>query len=85
MGDFADDMLKALMLYPREDDVDDSRDPIDVDIELIRETEKAVLVTDGDKDVWLPKSRISLPKDREEGGTYTIQVETWLAMEKGLI
>ena len=40
---------------------------------------EAILVSDGDEEVWLPKSQISDNMD----GTFTLP--EWLAQEKGLI
>lgn len=55
-------------------------DLVDVAGELRRETEKAFLIFDGLKEVWLPKSQVEhSPQD----GTFTMP--EWLAMEKGLI
>jgi hypothetical protein len=40
---------------------------------------RAVLVNDGDKDYWLPKSLAENNRD----GTFTIP--EWLAIEKGIV
>ena len=47
--------------------------------ELKHETANAFLVTDGDKDYWLPKSMTENNRD----GTFTIP--EWLAIEKELV
>lgn len=55
---------------------------IDIACEVMRETDKAVLVSEtGEKDdgVWLPKSQIEINDDG------TISLPEWLAMDKGLI
>lgn len=54
-------------------------DLVDVAIELRHETDRAYLVFDGDKEVWLPKSLAELNTD----GTVTIP--EWLAHREGLI
>lgn len=46
--------------------------------ELRHETQNAYLVHDGEKEVWLPKS-----KTERDGNTYI--VPEWLAAEKGLV
>ena len=55
-----------------------NHDIIEVAVDLKHETEKAYLITDGDKDHWLPKSQCEF----EDG---IMQMPEWLAMEKGLI
>lgn len=51
----------------------------DIALQVRRETSKAWLVTDGDVEVWLPKSQCELNGD----GTFTMP--EWLAIEKELI
>lgn len=61
---------------------DDSARPArlcDIAAEVKRETEKAWLIFDGAKEVWLPKSQAEHNPD----GTFTMP--EWLATEKGLI
>lgn len=59
-------------------------DLVEIDVEVIAETGKAMLVNDGEKQVWIPISQI---KDQcEENGKITsIFITEWLATEKGLI
>lgn len=45
---------------------------------LKRETASALLVNDGTRDVWLPKSLT------EDNGDGTFTVPEWLAIEKGI-
>ncbi|KKK79590.1 hypothetical protein LCGC14_2831970 [marine sediment metagenome] len=54
-------------------------DLIDIAGELRIETEKAMLVFDGEQSVWLPKSLV------EENGDGTFAMPEWLAKDKGLI
>jgi len=54
-------------------------DLIDIAGELRIETEKAMLVFDGEQSVWLPKSLV------EENGDGTFTMPEWLAKDKGLI
>lgn len=48
--------------------------------EVIRETEKAWLFSDGVEKIWLPKSRCEW--DEGEG---MMSVPEWMAIEKGLV
>lgn len=53
---------------------------IEIAGQLRHETERAYLLFDGDKEVWLPKS--SCEWDASDN---TMQMPEWLAMEKELI
>ena len=53
---------------------------VDIELELIHETEKAYHATNGKERVWLPKSQCEYDGD---AGMFTMSV--WLAQEKGLI
>lgn len=55
-------------------------DLIDIAGELRRETPKAYLIFDGDKEVWLPKSLVE-----HDPGEGTFAMPEWLAKDKGLI
>lgn len=43
------------------------------------ETDKALLLTDGTKEVWVPKSQV------ENNGDGTFTMPAWLAEEKGFV
>ena len=46
------------------DDIDETQlatDEVEVCVELLRQTDLAILVNDGDRDVWIPKSVIKDP------------------------
>lgn len=60
---------------------------IDITVEIEAETDKAVLVHEGDvsKAVWLPRSMIEIEKLANSRGLYEITLPERLAMEKGLI
>jgi len=60
---------------------------VEVSVTFKRETERAVLVHDGDKDVWLPKSQIEIEGGEwpKEGEACDVLVAEWLAKNKGLI
>ena len=61
-------------------------DVIDLTLQKLHETDKAVLVTDSipEKGVWLAKSRIEI-EPAPVGGLYIVTLPEWLALEKGLI
>ncbi len=52
---------------------------IDVAAELRHETDKAFLLSDGDKQVWVAKALV------EDNGDGTFTMPEWLAIEKELI
>lgn len=57
---------------------------VDVEVGLVRETEKAwlVLSTDTGKQDWVPKALCELERAQ---GLYTLTLPTWMAIEKGLV
>lgn len=57
---------------------------VDVEVLIKRETEKAVLLNDGDNDVWLPKSMCST-NGLEVNETGKVTMPRWVAEEKGLV
>jgi len=59
---------------------------IDIDVELVHRTEKAVLVHTGDKEaaVWIPLSQCEI-EPSGIGGIETLTLPEPLALEKGLI
>jgi hypothetical protein len=68
--------------------MNDTSKQIEVACEVKRETSSALLINDGTKDVWIPKSQIS--DQCEENGLFgskvvSIFVPEWLALDKGLI
>lgn len=56
-----------------------NHDLVDLELTLIHETEKAFLLSDGKKKVWVPKSVV----ENNEDGTFTMP-QSW-AEEKGLV
>ena len=54
---------------------------VEIECEVKRETDKAKLIFDGKREVWIPKSMIS---DETEDGS-SIFIPEWLAIEKGLV
>ena len=61
-----------------------SREPVEVDIEVIRKTHAAVLVNCRAGEVWLPLSQIEY-ETLHEGDYATVSIPEWLAVEKGLV
>ena len=59
------------------------KDEIDICVEFLKDSARAIKVSDGCVEEWLPKSQIKY--DGEEGDTITVTMPNWLALEKGLI
>ena len=57
---------------------------IELAIEVVARTDRALLVTDGKEECWIPKSQIS-DYVGEEDSPETIFIPEWLALKKGLI
>jgi hypothetical protein len=55
-------------------------DLVDIACEIRLETEKAFLIYDGDKEVWIPKSIGEWDQDAK-----TMAMPEWFATDKGLI
>jgi hypothetical protein len=60
---------------------------VDIEVEIKHETNAALLVSDGDKDGWLPKSLIKDKSQLVYGkcDVKTITVPEWIAKSKGFI
>jgi hypothetical protein len=57
-------------------------------LDILKETDEAFLVTDGDHEVWLPKSQIVRADGLEGTGreeAVDFILPEWLAIEKGLV
>lgn len=50
---------------------------------IIRETDKAYLVDDGENNVWMPKSQCEAFRNRD--GSYNLFCEEWLMKQKGFL
>lgn len=57
---------------------------VEIECEVLLETELALKISDGDIEVWIPKSQIS-DQCEEKGKITSIFISQWLATEKGLI
>jgi len=51
--------------------------------QIVRETDKAILFTDGGEPQWLPRSRVTVEEGR--GGVVSVFMPEWLAKEKGFV
>jgi len=60
---------------------------VEIDLELIRKSPAAYLVSDGEIEEWLPKSQVEVDSndDLEEGQTYLFIIPEWLAFNKGFV
>jgi len=60
---------------------------VEVGVTMKRETDRAILINDGDHDIWLPKSQCEVEGGQypEAGETFNLMVADWLAKDKGLI
>ena len=54
-------------------------DPVEVEAELRHETDRAFLIFDGEREIWLPKSLVK----HDGHGEFTMP--EWLAMQEELI
>jgi hypothetical protein len=63
------------------------RDLITIDdVEVIAETGRALLIFDGNRQEWVPKSQIGRDSEvQEKGDKGSILIPEWLAKEKGFI
>lgn len=57
---------------------------VDICATIINKTAKAVLISDGIRETWLPISQIEII-DNPDGVTVTIELPEWLALDKELI
>ena len=57
---------------------------IEIAIEVKARTDKALLISDGKTECWIPRSQIS-DYVGEEDSPETIFIAEWLALDKGLI
>jgi hypothetical protein len=59
---------------------------VDICVEIAAETDKAVLVHEGDKSkaTWLPRSQIEI-EETTTRGIFTVTLPEWLATDKGLL
>jgi hypothetical protein len=60
---------------------------VDVEVDEVEiETEKAIMVSDGYKNVWIPRSQIADTSEVQgKGDRGNLRIPEWLAKDKGLI
>lgn len=65
---------------------------VEIDVEVIGETEEAIQITDGDIECWIPKSALKDvdegylgPEDAKAGASGTISIGQKLAENRGLV
>jgi len=62
---------------------------VEVDVEVLAQGEKAVKVTDGDKEAWIPHSLIkddsTIGVDSKTGDSGTLAIPQWKAEEVGFV
>ena len=61
---------------------------VEINVEILNETDLDIFISDGDKEVWIPKSQIIEPSDGEYmvgDIMLTITIPEWLAIEKGFV
>ncbi|MCK5607552.1 hypothetical protein KAR91_37055 [Candidatus Pacearchaeota archaeon] len=63
-----------------------SNETTDVSGEIVRITGQAILINDGDRDVWLPISQIeNFDESWKVKDTVDLEIPEWLAIEKELV
>ncbi len=75
---------RALGQAQTDDDVRGSSELIEITGEIRRHTDSAVLIFDGARTDWVPKSQVKIGKT-SDGVTYTLAMPEWLAKKKGFI
>lgn len=62
------------------------QDPVEISCEFRHQTDAAVLIYDGTKEVWIPKSQLADDVgDPAVGEFIEISIPEWLAEKQGLI
>ena len=56
-----------------------NHDIVEIEAEMVRETQLAYLLNDGSKEGWVPKTQV---EDKEDG---TFSMPEWLAIDKGFV
>lgn len=63
--------------------------PVEIECEVRSVTRDAILIFDGKREAWIPKSQVDDwcdgPDDAPGHGTTSIFIPEWLATEKGLV
>lgn len=64
--------------------------PVDIRATFQRMTERAILVTHNDENIWLPKSHVSFSAstaiaDLQTGTEHTLRLSDWIARQKNIL
>lgn len=59
-------------------------EPVDFCGEIIAETENAILVGDGENNVWIPRSLI-IEQNHVRENDYEFLIPEWLAIDRGIV
>jgi len=60
-------------------------DTVDIEVRVMHKTSSAVLVNDGDIEVWIPLSCLEKDVDLRTGGKTMVTISERLAADKGLV
>lgn len=70
-------------------EIEDIKNPVEVYVYIIRETDSAFLISESEDDfgtkIWLPKSQIYYDDEVSEGDCFLITIPEWLAIEKEFV
>jgi hypothetical protein len=62
---------------------------VEITVDILRETDKAFLVSDGDNETWLAKSQIEYDFDKIDGEApienISLEVPLWIAEKEGFV
>ncbi len=61
-----------------------NKEEVELELELVHQTDSAYLLSDGDVEEWIPKSLVSSMEDGDEENMVIVTMPEWLATEKGL-
>ena len=59
-------------------------DLYDLMVEIKAQTNTQILVSDGQREAWLPKSEVEI-EPSEIGGIHIVTAPEWLLMDRGLV
>ena len=60
------------------------KDLVEIQVDIIHDTDAAYLVSDGITEGWIPKSQVEEP-EFTQSGMAVFEIPEWLAIEKGFI
>jgi hypothetical protein len=61
-----------------------AKEVIDITVEILHETENALLVVSGEVEAWIPKSQIE-DMTNLSNGLFEIVIPEWIAEDKNLV